>query len=214
MRTMKLTALAATIAVAGYLTAANAASIVNTPHDFSGKNWGTTETCKFCHTPHFAQSVSGAPLWNHQTVSGYSYTLYSSQTFKGQNQSQPGAASLLCLSCHDGNVAIDSYANAGVMRSGANFISSTNKIGGGAQHSLTTDHPISFTYDGTLATTDGALVTPASTNYVDSASATGIPLFGGKMECASCHEPHNNTYGNFLRVNNQSSALCTKCHIK
>ena len=213
MRTIKIIALAATVIVAG-LTIASSATIVGTPHDFSGRLWGTTETCKFCHTPHFAQSVSGAPLWNHQTASGCTYTMYSRQTFKGQNQTQPGAASLLCLSCHDGTVAIDSYANAGAMRSGANFISTTNKIGGGAQHSLTTDHPISFTYDSALATADGALVSPAATNYVDNASATGIPLFGGKMECASCHEPHNDTYGFFLRVNNASSALCTKCHLK
>ena len=155
MRTIKIIALAATVIVAG-LTIASSATIVGTPHDFSGRLWGTTETCKFCHTPHFAQSVSGAPLWNHQTASGFTYTMYSSQTFKGQNQTQPGAASLLCLSCHDGTVAIDSYANAGAMRSGANFISTTNKIGGGAQHSLTTDHPISFTYDSALATADGA----------------------------------------------------------
>lgn len=210
MRTLKHIALAATFTVAGLTI--GSASIVGTPHDLSGKGWGTTETCKFCHTPHFAQSVSGSPLWNHATTTA-TYTLYTSQTFKGQNQTQPGAASLLCLSCHDGTVAIDSFANAGgVMQSGSHFMTTTNTIGG--SHSLTTDHPISFTYDSALATSDGALVTPGSTNYVDNASATGIPLFGGKMECASCHEPHNNTWTKFLRVNNASSALCTKCHVK
>ncbi|MCX6895043.1 MAG: cytochrome C [Verrucomicrobia bacterium] len=215
MRTVKIIALAATFAVAG-LKITSAAGIVGTPHDLSGKGWGTTETCKFCHTPHFAQAVTGAPLWNHATTAA-SYTPYSSQTFKGQNQTQPSAQSQLCLSCHDGTVAVDSFANAGVMRSGSQFITSTNLIGGGTPHSLATDHPISFTYDSALATADGALVTPASTNYVDTASATGIPLFGGKMECASCHEPHDNsknTSGKFLRVDNASSALCRKCHNK
>ena len=41
---------------------ARAATIAGTPHDLSTKGWGTTETCKFCHTPHLAQSVAGAPL--------------------------------------------------------------------------------------------------------------------------------------------------------
>ena len=187
-----------------------AATIAGTPHDLSTKGWGTTETCKFCHTPHMAQNVAGAPLWNHATTVA-TYTLYSSATFQGSGtQSQPGPTSKLCLSCHDGSVAVDSFANGGVVAAGTHFISTTNRVGFGG--SLTSDHPIGFTYDAALATSDRHLVTPASANYVD---ATGtIPLYGGKLECASCHATHDNTYTKFMRVSNAGSAMCLRCHIK
>ena len=185
------------------------ATISGTPHDLSAKGWGTTELCKFCHTPHLAQSVSGAPLWNHQTTLA-TYALYSSATFQGAaSQTQPGPTSKLCLSCHDGTVAVDSFANAGVMRAGSQFINSTNRIGSGS--SLTSDHPIAFTYNAALVALDPHLVTPVATNYVDAAHL--LPLFNGKMECASCHTSHDNTYTKFLRTGNASSALCLKCHL-
>ena len=91
---------------------------------------------------------------------------------------------------------------------GVDRISTANLLG----TDLSNDHPISFTYDGLLATADGGgLVTPASTSLV----VTGVPLFGAKMECASCHDVHN-TLGiaKLLRVSTVGSALCLKCHSK
>ncbi|MBI5196127.1 MAG: cytochrome C, partial [Nitrospirae bacterium] len=32
--------------------------------------------------------------------------------------------------------------------------------------------------------------------------------------CGSCHNPHDNSNGTFLRVTNSGSGLCLKCHIK
>ena len=184
------------------------AGIQGTPHDLSGKGWGTTELCKYCHTPHLAQNVAGAPLWNHQSTA-QTYTLYSSATFKGSS-TQPGPQSKLCLSCHDGTVANDSFANGGVLQNGTHFMTSTNLVG--ANGSLTSDHPISFLYNGALATADGHLATPVSANYVDAANQ--IPLYSVNMECASCHAVHDNTYGKFLRTANTGSALCLTCHQK
>jgi predicted CXXCH cytochrome family protein len=34
------------------------------------------------------------------------------------------------------------------------------------------------------------------------------------VECASCHDPHNNSIGTFLRVANVDSAVCLACHTK
>ena len=200
-----------TAAFAGGGRMASGGTIAGTPHDLSGKGWGTTETCKFCHTPHLAQNVAGAPLWNHQTTAVATYALYSSATFQGAStQTQPGPTSKLCLSCHDGSVASDSFANGGVVQVGTHFMTATATNLVGAAASLTRDHPISFTYDGALATLDTHLVTPVSTNYVDAARL--VPLYNGKMECASCHASHDNTFGKFLRTSNAGSALCSKCH--
>lgn len=118
----------------------------------------------------------------------------------------------MCLSCHDGTVAIDSFANAGILRSGQYTMKSiganTNVIGDGG--SLTSDHPISFTYNGALADADGHLNRPASVNYADSSSL--LPLYAGQLECATCHAVHDNTYPKFLRISNGNSAMCRTCH--
>jgi len=34
------------------------------------------------------------------------------------------------------------------------------------------------------------------------------------VECASCHDPHEDAYGTFLRMSNDSSNLCLACHVK
>jgi predicted CXXCH cytochrome family protein len=207
-RNHRFAAILLAAALAGAGVSASAATIAGTPHDLSTRGWGTTELCKFCHTPHLAQAVAGAPLWNHRTTAA-TYTLYSSATFKGAaSQTQPGPTSKLCLSCHDGTVAVDSFANGGSLQTGTHFMTSTNLVGTGG--SLANDHPISFNYDAALATADPTLVAPANANYVDSAHT--IPLFASKLECASCHASHDNTYTKFLRISNAGSALCLKCH--
>lgn len=35
-----------------------------------------------------------------------------------------------------------------------------------------------------------------------------------RVECASCHDPHNTTNGTFLRRTNAGSGLCLTCHVK
>ena len=190
-----------------------AAGIAGTKHDLTLKGWGTAELCKYCHTPHLAQSgIVGAPLWNHKSTV-QTYTLYSSATFQGgATVTQPGPQSKLCLSCHDGTVSIDAYYSGGVLYDGGHTMSSigatTNMIG--ASGTLANDHPIAFTYNAALATADGHLVSPVSASYVDAAGQ--VPLYSGKLECASCHSSHDNTYGKFLRISNAGSALCVKCH--
>lgn len=67
------------------------------------------EVCVYCHTPHGANQNINAPLWN-RTVRTTTYTLYNQQTLTGTT-TQPGPNSLTCLSCHDGQTAIDSIIN-------------------------------------------------------------------------------------------------------
>jgi len=75
------------------------------------------EICVYCHTPHGANTSSGVgmPLWNRTITAGLTYTPYSTPTTLGfageQTVTDPGPASLTCLSCHDGVTAIDSIIN-------------------------------------------------------------------------------------------------------
>jgi hypothetical protein len=97
--------------------------------------------CIYCHAPHntyrLSQNIGGPaggsgpqapdafdylPLWNHDLTGNYaSYTMYqngpgapqsgSKASQAIQNTMTPGSSSLLCLSCHDGSVAVNKYGN-------------------------------------------------------------------------------------------------------
>jgi predicted CXXCH cytochrome family protein len=184
------------------------AGISGTAHDFSGQSWNTTgEICVVCHTPHNADvSVTDAPLWNHQLTTA-TFTLYSSATLDATT-GQPNGISKLCLSCHDGTVALDNF---GGNTTGTNFISGSHNVG----TDLSDDHPIGITYDATLAGTDGGLYDPTITSSGLGSTISTDLLFNGQLECASCHDVHN-AYGNpdLLRKSNAGSALCLTCHNK
>jgi predicted CXXCH cytochrome family protein len=80
---------------------------------------------------------------------------------------------------------------------------------------LSDDHPISFLYDGALATADGSLHDPTTANSGLGGTIDEDMLFGGILQCASCHDVHNQGgFGNLLRVSNAGSALCLTCHDK
>ena len=82
-------------------------AITNSDHDFTGEGWADSEICKPCHVPHNAVTGLIAPLWNHEVTTA-TYTLYSSSTLDS-SVGQPEGRSKLCLSCHDGTVAIDNF---------------------------------------------------------------------------------------------------------
>ena len=176
------------------------ATIVGSSHDLRTITANASdEVCIFCHTPHNAQATE--PLWNHG-ITAATFTTYSSTTLNA-TVGQPDGSSKLCLSCHDGTVALDTFGG----NTGTHFISGTAALG----TDISNDHPVSFLYDAALVTADGGgLVSPASASLV----VTGVPLYAGKMQCASCHQVHDNTNGNFLRFANTASALCLKCHVK
>jgi len=195
------TLLAGTLAAAGMLFATQAgAGILGTKHDFSAAGYGSTQLCIFCHAPHNAQTIPEAPLWNHQSTTA-TYTLYSGPGTMNATVGQPGAVSKLCLSCHDGTVAI---GNFGTVTTDTHRITGKSLLG----TDLSNDHPIGFTYDNALAAADGYLVVPSIV------VTAGLPLFNNKMECSTCHGVHDNTNAPFLRKTNTASALCLTCHIK
>lgn len=204
------TAVAGLAAVALLLLAApvGAQTIVGSDHDFSGENWNNSgEICVVCHTPHNADgTVADAPLWNHE-VTSTTFTVYSSSTLDA-TVGQPDGSSKLCLSCHDGTVAVDNY---GGRTNGTDFVTGDKNLG----TDLSNDHPVSFTYDAALATADGDIADPTTANSGLGGTISADMLIGGKMQCASCHDVHN-SFGlaELLKKSNAGSALCLTCHTK
>lgn len=183
-----------------------ATSIVNSKHNLSATGSGQahavteTEICIFCHIPHNANAQS--PLWSRNDT-GQIYIPYSSTTSKA-SIGQPTGASKLCLSCHDGTVAL------GMIRSRPSVIQFTGALGQGKNLStdLSDDHPVSFPYSSSLVFQNPELQNPAS--------LTGPVRLdhSSQMQCTSCHDPHNDQFGNFLVMNGSHSNLCLQCHNK
>ena len=237
MKTTTLLALAAALA----LPTLAQAGIVGSPHDFSGETWNIVSSdqnsvCGVCHQPHHADS-SVVPLWIHTTTTPSQFTMYSTGTvavsrMKAQVSSQPTGASLACLSCHDGTVAVNSYAG-GVQGGAAVYVTNGASLG----VNLTHTHPISFTYDTALAGQDLGVFDPATKNVLVPDSGTfnigsdhsvkGFLLNGGnRLECTSCHDVHNQLGTPFDITSNpklvkivgtqtgKGSLRCRGCHNK
>lgn len=157
------------------------------------------EMCLFCHTPHTSNGQRS--LWNH-AESSVVYTPYHSSTAKAAI-GQPTGVSRLCLSCHDGTVALGKVhvrgrnvaAQGGVLRKGRSNLGTD----------LSDDHPISFPYTAMLAARDGELLPPPRSGPVHLDA-------NGEMQCTTCHDPHENNFGKFLVMDNTGSALCLACH--
>ena len=183
-------------------------NISGSAHDFSSDAWNTTgQICIVCHTTHNSDvSVANAPLWNHQSTVA-TFTPYSSASMNATT-GDPDASSKLCLSCHDGTVAVDNF---GGQTSGTQFLTGNTLIG----TDLNDDHPVSFTYDQALATNDGGLFDPTSTMSGLGGTIDDDLLIGGQVQCASCHDVHNGSgVARLLRISNAASGLCLTCHDK
>ena len=183
------------------------AQITGSAHDFSAQGWSGNRICIVCHTPHNANlTVAESPLWNHE-VTVATYMVYSSGRLDAGPLGQPDGMSKLCLSCHDGTVALDSFGG----NAGATFITPGPARTG---TNLQDDHPISCTYDAALATLDGGLHDPATSTPLGGTIATDL-LFSGRLECASCHDVHNRYgLGYLLKITANASTLCLVCHDK
>ncbi|HEU6446876.1 MAG TPA: cytochrome c3 family protein [Verrucomicrobiae bacterium] len=186
-----------------------AESVVNTVHNLSATGPGTvkasteSQVCIFCHTPHRANGQT--PLWNHNMSGVTNYIVYSSPTLKAV-VGQPNGSSRLCLSCHDGTVALGSVNSRTATIQMQNGVTTMPDGAANLGTDLSGDHPISFVYDSALVSLDPKLNDPSTL-------PAKVKLDQNhEMQCASCHNPHDNQFGNFLVMDNTGSALCVVCH--
>lgn len=201
-------------------TAARVSDVLNTKHNFSATPSSASRTvqavneseiCVFCHTPHGGQADAFGPIWN-RSLSGATYVPYTSGSLDAV-VGQPGDSSRLCLSCHDGTMAIGSVnvingratdrdgTTAEVVLNGVE-VDGSMPVGEGASSGytrrlgtdLTNDHPISMTFNSALAALDGELHDPATSATIGpripGQTPPKIPLDNDQVQCASCHDPH------------------------
>ena len=140
------------------------AALATTKHNLSVSGPGTVKAateaqiCVFCHAPHNSSPSCAAVEPAHARQ--HLYALYQFH-MRRRNAGQPTGASLLCLSCHDGTIALGDVLNrttAIAMAGGVTTMpaGSASRLG----TDLSGDHPISFAYTSALAATRGELVAP------------------------------------------------------
>jgi len=230
--------------------------IVNSSHDLrtlqvAGQT--NNQVCIFCHTPHKAADQN--LIWNHSLGTGnYSFNAPGPSGTPGIDKTSQGTTlpasttafgtgpTKMCMSCHDGSVAIGSLNNIGDGVTGAIATSPGTLNGQRTQVATATggmagNHPVAIPYPDragavyngiTSGVTSGFGGAVGSGGWGDIASirAAGIKLHGGPpagtwgIECTSCHDAHNNTVATtegeagkyFLRVSGDNSSLCLTCH--
>lgn len=186
-----------------------AGSILNSKHNLSSgspmggiKASDTAMICIFCHTSHSGDYR--APLWNREE-SRIIYNLYDSSTLYSLPD-QPDGASKLCLSCHDGTIALGKVISK--KKEFAMAETSMGRIPPGRRSNLgsdlSDDHPISFDPSSAVSAS-GQLIHPLSGGRVRYD-------VNGKMQCTTCHDPHDETFRKFLVKNDLNGALCKTCH--
>ena len=102
----------------------------------------------------------------------------------------PDRESGLCMSCHDGTIAMES--------------------GGRSREAIHPDesHPVGVRYasGGRHRDGNGTLVSPASLD-------PRLRLFGEEVGCGTCHSPYSKQR-NLLVMSNVKSKLCLSCHVE
>jgi hypothetical protein len=169
-------------------------------------------SCTYCHAPH-SGLATGRALWN-QTLSKAVYNFYTSPTYvaKGEQGRQPtvGSDTNLCLSCHDGTIAVGNsivsgqVTMAGQMNSNDQFLLNTPN--------LMASHPQDL-----VSIKDAPDLFDQLASKGLTADPTGaIKLINGNIECTSCHNPHVQAKDliaqYFLVKDSSSGAMCLACH--
>ena len=112
-------------------------------------------------------------------------------TINGQSQS--------CLSCHDGSTTeATQHISPG---STAERIQEPFNLG----DRTAIDHPFGVLYEEARSISPSLKLKPPPL-------PSPVKLFDGKVECASCHDPHDCSIKPFLRITNEKSTLCLACH--
>ncbi|GMU20643.1 MAG: hypothetical protein AMXMBFR13_07400 [Phycisphaerae bacterium] len=171
--------------------------VVGGPHDLT-EEMGFGSACNTCHIPH-VQAVR--PTATPATQPAVELFRISGQRRVFQpGWFMPGPTSLLCMGCHDGTVATSAIGSSHALLAGL-------REGFAVPDGFVwRDHPIGIPYPS---------FAPRDYRPIGFVIAQGIRLPEGRIECISCHDPHQESgVEDMLPMSNRRSALCLTCHVK
>jgi len=212
-RALSIAVLLAMLGVSVLAGAQSGGTVIGSEHDLSDGSAAGPSVCSYCHVPHRASPALG--LWGHQSSTATYNLGYTSTTYtEGPAAITDPSPSKLCMSCHDGTVALGALNNAtGPFPTSQTLTAPGSNMG----TDLRRDHPQSFD-TWTKNTANPAFETMHDSLYTSQSTGNGaVQLWKGRVECTTCHEPHApnndpNRPSKFLSMNNAGGALCLVCH--
>lgn len=169
--------------------------IEGSKHDFSNEAWSGGNPCSVCHAAESDEPAAAAPLWDASADLNRTFGISLEQSKKA------GLGTAICLRCHDGTIARDTIGGTRRERFGNKEHPGRFKAG----HE-TSEHPVGVDYP---------LHTKGFRPMVSVLAKGTVSLPDGKVECMSCHDPHNMAGLDHMLVDkNARSNLCLTCHRK
>lgn len=193
----------------------SSSSVFNSKHNLSASGPGEiksdseTRVCIFCHSSH--NTSTEGPLWNHETTAPGKFITYERSTMAGRAE-QPNGATKLCLSCHDGTIAVGAVLGQSRPISMQN-VGAAGEIPSGRRSHIGTDlsatHPVSIPYRQSTALAVSHLRWPP----FDPENKVG-PDADGFVQCTACHDPHDDSRSERYPFWNKSTfdEVCMTCH--
>ncbi|MGB8768697.1 MAG: cytochrome c3 family protein [Candidatus Korobacteraceae bacterium] len=164
-------------------------------------------SCSYCHAPH-SGLATGMSLWN-QTQTKATYQVYTSTTYHQKGQ-QPvlGSDSNLCMSCHDGTVAVGNTIVSGqITMTGSMYLQDVLGTNLQSSHPFSLQLPIKDTID---------LIASLASQGKTGDPLGKVKLINGNIECTSCHNVHvqaiDTLSQNFLVRDSSKAQMCLACH--
>lgn len=237
----KLLLIVVIILVSASFVFAQNATMAGKKHDFRAIGTSSIEgpsekLCGYCHTPHVPSTGIKAPLWSRQKLQTngiVGYTNSAGVKVGADLGTENASVSGMCMSCHDGSTflaaskfvkrpwASTSYAGdaawdanvSGTLTTGTVTVGNSANLHGGTTYGagLSHTHPVNFSY-ATYDAAKGYNSTPLTIAPNGTGTAVAAKLYGGTVQCGSCHDPHLS--GKMTRNTTDHAALCISCHIK
>lgn len=167
-------------------------------HDFTDEAWTGGDLCVACHAQ-APEQLPEAPLWGPSQSFNEAFG-EAINAPPGERPRLPGAGSMICMRCHDGALASDMFGGL----SAPAAVNHRHPAVMTAGHA--TNHPVGVAYP----------QHDRGFHPMHAVVSEGmVRLPDGRVECISCHDPHNQAGARFmLTKSNARSALCLTCHNK
>ena len=224
------------LVIGSFAAAQTLPAMANGKHDFRysktlgfGIKGASEALCGYCHTPHVPATGVPTPLWARSITKTTNYGHYTSTTMNATTADIVGTQdniSAMCMSCHDGSALFTDAAYVKKPYGGTNswlgiqdstVRNASNLYTGLKYNGLSHTHPVNFVYADAASADAGIYTSPRALDTYEAPK-----LFDGKMQCASCHEPHHATdmsgsspsSHKFIEITTDNSTLCISCHNK
>lgn len=177
-----------------------AVGFTHSPHDFFGPDAPMAVRCSPCHGSDATERTATTMpfMW----ADDMQQAPLPQRLFDVQPEHKLGRSTVLCLSCHDGTIASEIVGGG-----------DDDFYAAGAQVNPQRDHPVGVRYPPIQR--NGSSLRREYANVAKLESEGAIKLPNGRVECVSCHDPHNSLgIRGMLVKSDRRSALCLSCHLK